>query len=144
MNSALDDVPVKQALRWRLAGRKSIGESASQNKTQKREGSRAGPKEWQDYHAVTIKASSDLLEHSAAGMVLQIGLQLVQGEDSLELALNVGVSGTALDEVALFSRGLSEGVSSCHSPHPQQLGNCVPQCRGQDLATTESIPCLVS
>lgn len=85
-----------------------IGESASQNKTQKREGSRAGPKEWQDYHAVTIKASSDLLEHSAAGMVLQSGLQLVQGEDSLELALNVGVSGTAFDEVALFNQGLFE------------------------------------
>lgn len=113
-------------------------ESASQNKTWKREGRRVGPKEWQDYNARTIKASSDLLKHAAAGIVLQSGLQLVQGEDSLELALNVGISGTGLDEVALFSQGLWEGVSSCHSPHPQQLGNCVPQHGGEDVATTES------
>ena len=59
---------MKQALRWRLAGRKLIGESTSQNKTLKREGSRAGPKEWQDYNAVTIKASSDLFWSS-----LQLG-----------------------------------------------------------------------
>lgn len=81
------------------------------------EGSRAGPKEQQDYKAKTTKpSSSDPLEHSAVGIFLHSCLQLVQGEDSLELALDVVVSGTGpnLDEVAVCSRGLSEGISGCH------------------------------
>ena len=65
---------------------------------------------------MTTKASSHPLEHLATGMVLHSCLQLVQGEGSLELALDVVVSGTGpdLDEVALFSQGLSEGISGCH------------------------------
>lgn len=81
------------------------------------EGSRAGPKEPQDYKAMATKPSSgDPLERSAAGVVLHSCLQLVQGEDSLELALDVVVSGTGpnLDEVAVCSRGLSEEISGCH------------------------------
>lgn len=81
---------------------------------------------------MTLKASSDLLKQAVIGTVLQSGLRLVQGKDSLELALNMGISGPGLDEVALFSQGLWEGVSSCHSPHPQQLGNCIPQHGGED------------
>lgn len=55
---------------------------------------------------MTLKASCDLLKQPVAGTVLQSGLRLVQGKDSLELALNVDISGPGLDEVALFSQGL--------------------------------------
>lgn len=55
-------------------------------------------------------------------MVLQSGLQLVQGEDSLELALNVGVSGTAFDEVALQPGTLRKGFPAVTHHIPSSWG----------------------